>query len=161
MLAHECPGKAATAAPACLERIREGVGRVEAQKERQSRLEALEGYKSPGYGWTSDPGHEYRKQAQRLMQRYGKEADFSRLDWMIATNMAKSGRFSVEGIAKAIGEHSPQVEGRKAGHVEDYARRTAEKAWAASEVQAHRQQQEREQQTRQAKRDRDGPSIGR
>jgi hypothetical protein len=156
VLAHECPGKAATAAPACLERIREGVGRVEAQKERQSRLEALEGYKSPGYGWTSDPGHEYRKQAQRLMQRYGKEADFSRLDWMIATDMAKSGRFSAEGIATAIGQHSPQVESRKAGHVEDYARRTAEKAWNAPEVQAHR-----EQQTRQAKRDRDGPSMGR
>ncbi len=138
-----------------------GGGRVEAQKERQSRLEALEGYKSPGYGWTSDPGHEYRKQAQRLMQRYGKEADFSRLDWMIATDMAKSGRFSAEGIATAIGQHSPNVESRKAGHVEDYARRTAEKAWAAPEVQAHRQQQEREQQTRQAKRDRDGPSMGR
>lgn len=161
VLAHDCPGKAATAAPACLERIREGLGRVEAQKERQSRLEALEGYKSPGYGWTSDPGHEYRNQAQRLMRRYGKEADFSRLDWMIATDMAKSGRFSAEAIATAIGQHSPQVESRKAGHVEDYARRTAEKAWAAPEVQAHRQQQEREQQTRQAKRDRDGPSMGR
>ena len=161
VLAHECPGKAATAAPAYLERIREGVDRAEAQKERQSRLEALEGYKSPAHGGTTDPSHEYRKQAQRLMQRYGKGADFSRLDWMIATDMAKSGKFSAEGIAKAIGQHSPQVESRKAGHVEDYARRTAEKAWAAPEVQAHRQQQEREQQTRQAKRDRDGPGMSR
>ena len=158
VLAHDCPGKAATAAPAYLERIRQGVDRVEAQKERQSRLEALEGYKSPGHGWHTDPGHEYRRQAQRLMQRYGKTADFSRLDWMIATDMAKSGRFSAEGIAGAIAKHSPQVESRKAGHVEDYARRTAEKAWAAPEVQAHRQQQQAEQ-ARQAKRDR-GPSLG-
>ena len=158
MLAHDCPGKAATAAPEYLERIRQGVDRVEAQKERQSRLEALEGYKSPGYGWTTDPGHEYRKQAQRLMQRYGKTADFSRLDWMIATDMAKSGRFSADGIAGAIAKHSPQVESRKAGHVEDYARRTAEKAWNAPEVAAERQQQA--EQARQAKRDR-GPSLGR
>jgi hypothetical protein len=156
VLAHECPGKAATGAPARLERIRQGLDRAEAQKERQGRLEALEGYKSPGHVWMSDPGHEYRKQAQRLMQRYGKEADFSRLDWMIATDMAKSGRFSADGIAKAIGQHSPQVESRKAGHVEDYARRTAEKAWNAPQVQEQRQEQER-----QAKRDRDGPGMGR
>lgn len=159
MLAHDCPGKAATAAPAYLERIRQGLDKAAAQKERESRLEALEGYKSPGHGWHNNPGHEYRRQAQRLMQRYGKTADFSRLDWMIATDMAKSGRFSAEGIAGAIAQHSPQVESRKAGHVEDYARRTAEKAWAAPEVQAHRQQQERAEQARQAKRDR-GPSLG-
>ena len=156
VLAHECPGKVATAAPAYLERIGQGLDREEAQKERQTRLEALEGYKSPGYGWTSDPGHEYRKQARRLMQRYGKEADFSRLDWMIATDMAKGGRFSVEGIATAIGQHSPQVESRKAGHVEDYAKRTAEKAWAAPEVQQHRQAEER-----QAQRGRDAPGMSR
>jgi hypothetical protein len=90
------------------------------------------------------------------MQRYGKEADFSRLDWMIATDMAKGGRFSVEGIATAIGQHSPQVESRKAGHVEDYAKRTAEKAWAAPEVQQHRQAEER-----QAQRGRDAPGMSR
>lgn len=158
VLAHECPGKAAERAQALLEVIGKGLDRVEAQKERQSRLEALEGYRSPGYGWTTDPGHEYRKQAQRLMKRYGKDADFSRLDWMIATDMAKSGRFSADGIAGAIAKHSPQVESRKAGHVEDYARRTAEKAWNAPEVVAERQQQA--EQARQAKRDR-GPSLGR
>lgn len=158
VLAHDCPGRAAISAPALLERIEQGMDRDKAEKERQSRLNALEGYKSPGHGWTSDPGHEYRRQAQRLMQRYGKEADFSRLDWMIATDMAKSGRFSADGIATAIGQHSPQVESRKAGHVEDYARRTAEKAWAAPEVQQHRQEQAQEQ-ARQAKLDR-GPRLG-
>jgi hypothetical protein len=161
VLAHDCPGKASENAYKLISEVQVRLDKAKAEKERQSRLEALEGYKSPGHGWMSDPGHEYCKQAQRLMQRYGKEADFSRLDWMIATDMAKSGRFSAEGIAKAIGQHSPHVEERKAGHIEDYARRTAEKAWAAPEVQAHRQQQERDQQTRQAKRDRDGPSMSR
>ena len=156
VLAHDCPGKAAISAPALLERIEQGIDRDKAEKERQSRLKALEGYKSPGHGWASDPGHEYRRQARRLMQRYGKEADFSRLDWMIATDMAKGGRFSVEGIATAIGQHSPQVESRKAGHVEDYAKRTAEKAWAAPEVQQHRQAEER-----QAQRGRDAPGMSR
>ena len=80
-----------------------------------------------------------------LIERYGKTADFSRLDWMIATDMAKSGRFSAQGIAGAIEKHSPEVATRKAGHVEDYAKRTAEKAWAAPEVQAHRQEQQAEQ----------------
>ena len=160
VLAHDCPGKAARAALAYLERIERYLDGVAAQCERENRLEALETAKTGGYGSQYDPVKEYQRQAQRLMQRYGKEADFSRLDWMIATDMAKGGRFSVEGIAMAIGQHSPQVESRKAGHVEDYAKRTAEKAWAAPEVQQHRQEQA-QQQTRQAKRDRDGPGVGR
>jgi hypothetical protein len=159
VLAHDCPGKAARAAPAYLERIEQHLDRAAAQKEREKRLEALETAKPGGYG-LHDPVKEYQRQAQRLMQRYGKEADFSRLDWMIATDMAKSGRFTVQDIEKGIRECSPHVESRKAGHVEDYARRTAEKAWAAPEVQAHRQEQERKRQMQRG-RDRDGPSLSR
>lgn len=159
VLAQDCPGKAAKRAQELLKVVGDGLARAEAEKARSARLEALEGYRSPGYGWRTDPGHEYQRQAQRLMQRYGKQVDFSRLDWMIATDMAKSGRFSAEGIAQAIEQHSPEVASRKVGHVEDYAKRTAEKAWAAPEVQAHRQEQQAEQ-ARQAKRDR-GPSMGR
>lgn len=157
VLAHDCPGKAAKSAVALISEVVQGLDRAEAQKERQSRLEALEGYKSPGYGWMSDPGHEYQRQAQRLLKRYGPQADFSRLDWMIATDMAKSGRFSVDGIAEAIAKYSPNVESRKAGHVEDYARRTAEKAWNAPEVAAERERHV--EQARQAKRDR-GHGLG-
>lgn len=160
VLAHKCPGKPAERAPALLETVGQWLARTEAEKACSARLEALEGYKSSGHGWYSDPGHEYQRQAKRLMNRYGKTADFSRLDWMIATDMAKSGRFSADGIAQAIEKHSPEVATRKAGHIEDYARRTAEKAWAAPEVQAHRQQQQQAEQARQAKRDR-GPSMGR
>lgn len=160
VLAHDCPGKAARAAPAYLERIEQHLDRAAAQQEREKRLAALETAKPGGYGSHYDPVKEYQRQAQRLMQRYGKEADFSRLDWMIATDMAKSGRFTAQDIEKGIRECSPHVESRKAGHVEDYAKRTAEKAWNAPEVQAHRQEQERERQA-QRSRDRDGPGWSR
>ena len=155
VLAHDCSGKVATSAPAFLSHIEQGVDRVAARKERQKRLEALETANLGGHGSRYDPVKEYQRQAQRLMQRYGKEADFSRLDWMIATDMAMSRRFSVQDIEKSIRECSPNVESRKAGHVEDYAKRTAENAWNAPEVQAHRQEQ-----SRKAERDRDGPGGG-
>lgn len=158
VLAHDCPGKAARAAPAYLERIEQHLDRVAAQQEREKRLAALETAKPGGYGSHYDPVKEYQRQAQRLMQRYGKEADFSRLDWMIATDMAKSGRFTAQDIERGIRECSPHVESRKAGHVEDYARRTAQKAWNAPEVQAHRQERERQAQR---SRDRDGPGWSR
>jgi hypothetical protein len=160
VLAHDCPGNVARAAPAYLERIEQHLDRVGAQQEREKRLAALETAQTGGYGSQYDPVKEYQRQAQRLMQRYGKEADFSRLDWMIATDMAKSGRFTVQDIERAILTCSPHVESRKAGHVEDYARRTAFKAWSAPEVQAHRQEQERERQA-QRSRDQDGPGMSR
>jgi hypothetical protein len=75
------------------------------------------------------------------MGRYGEGADLSRMDWMIAADMAKSGRFTVADIEKGIRDCSPNVESRKAGHIEDYARRTAERAWTAPEVLQHRQEQ--------------------
>ena len=65
-----------------------------------------------------------QRQAQRLMAKYGDGADLSRMDWMIAQDMAKGGRFTVQDIEKGIRECSPNVESRKAGHTEDYARRS-------------------------------------
>ncbi len=119
VLAHECPGKVATSAPAYLQRIEQGLDKQAAQQEREMRLEVLETAKPGGYGSHYDPVKEYQRQAQRLMQRYGKDADFSRLDWMIATDMAKSGRYTAQDIEKGIRECSPHVESRKAGHVEN------------------------------------------
>jgi hypothetical protein len=75
-----------------------------------------------------------------LLAQYGNEADPSRVDWMIATDMAKSGRFTLQDIATGIRACSPNVDSRKAGHVEDYARRTAEKAWSDPGVRQHREQ---------------------
>lgn len=158
VLAHDCPGKAATAAPAYLERIGQGLDKAEAQKERLKRLKALQTAK-PGYGG-SDPVREYQRQAQRLVTKYGNGADLSRMDWMIATDMAKSGRFTVQDIEKGIREGSPNVESRKAGHTEDYARRTAANAWQSPEVQQHRQELAQERQVQRG-RDQDGPGMSR
>jgi hypothetical protein len=156
VLAHECPGQTATAAPAWLERIEQGMDQAAALQERQKRLSALRAAR-PGYGG-HDPVGEYRRQALRLMTQYGEGMDLSRLDWMIAQDMAKSGRFTVLDIEKGLREGSPNVESRKAGHIEDYARRTAARACGLPEVQQHLQEQKR-----QAQRDRgrDGPGRGR
>ena len=156
VLAHECTGKAAIAAPALLDRVEQGLDKAEAQKERQKRLGALQAAK-PGYG-SYDPTREYQRQAQRLMAKYGEDADLSRMDWMIAQDMAKGGRFTVQDIEMGIRECSPNVESRKAGHIEDYARRMAEEAWDAPETQQHRQEQA-QQNAREANRDR-GQSLG-
>ena len=156
VLAHECPGKAARAAPAYLERIEQGLDRKGVQKERETRLGAIQTV-STGHK-TYDPVREYQRQAQRLLTKYGNKADLSRMDWMIATDMAKSGNWTQQDVEKGIREASPALESRKTGHIEDYAKRTAEKAWAAPEVQQHRQEQAQEQ-AREAKRDR-GPSLG-
>ena len=150
VLARDCSGKAAGAAPALLESIGQLIDKVATRKEREGRLEAIKAVR-PGHGG-HDPVREYQQQAQRLMAKYGDKADLSRMDWMIATDMAKSGRFTAQDIEKGIRECSPNIESRKAGHIEDYARRTAAKAWDAPEVQVHRQEQA---QTRQAERGRD------
>lgn len=158
VLAHECPGQVAAAAPAYLERIDQVLDRAAAQQERQRRLEAAE--RAPERVFGHDPLGEYRRQLKRLLGRYGASADLSRLDWMIATDMAKSGRFTVQDIERGLREGSPHIESRKAGHIEDYARRTAEKAWNAPEVQQHRQAQEKARQAQRA-RERDGPGWSR
>lgn len=75
----------------------------------------------------NNPVREYQRQAEIIIQRYGDNTDFSRLDWMISVSMAQAG-FSQSDIEHAICSASPNVEERKKGHIEDYARRTAEKA---------------------------------
>lgn len=115
----------------------------------------MKSYQPSSYGSRRDPDQEYQRQAKNLLERYGKEVDFSRVDWMIATDMAKSGRYSAGGIAKAIEKHSPHVESRKAGHVENYAIRTVQKAFDAPEVQKALQVlQEKQQQEKQRDRGR-------
>lgn len=141
VLAHECPGKAARSASEALERMGQYLGKVEAQKTRETRLAALKQAFVPAY--PHSPIHEYQRQAKRLLDRYGVSTDLSRMDWMISTDMAKSGRFSQQDIENAIRECSPNVESRKIGHTDDYARRTAEKAWNTPDVAECRRQAER------------------
>ena len=157
VLAHECPGRVAMAAPTLLKRIDQVLDQAAAKEERQRRLE---GIRTAEAGQAMhDPVHEYRRQAQRYLGQHGFKANFEHMDEAIADEMARNSRFTLGDIEQGIREGSPNVESRKAGHMEGYAKRMAENAWAAPEVQQRRQEQE--QRNRQLQRGRDGPSWGR
>ena len=161
VLAHDCPGRVAADAPRLLLVVGQVLEQAAAERERERRLEVLRTAPAErlwGHG-PADPVHEYRRQARRLLERYGIGADMSRVDWMVAQDMAKSGRFTVGQIEQGLREGSPNVEIRKAGHVDDYAHRTAFKAWASPEVKAYREEQARKADLQLA-RGRDGPTLG-
>jgi len=154
VLAHECTGRVATKAADTLARADEHLDKASASKERQRRLKAIGDAAQIGRAGQSDPVRVYQSQAQRLMQRYGAQADYSRMDWMIACDMAQSGSFTLQDIERGIREGSPNIESRKSGHMENYARRTAARAWEAPEVKASRQVQQEKQVAQHRQRDR-------
>ena len=161
MLAHDCPDQVATEAPRLLLSIGQVLEKAEAERERARRLEAVRTAPAErlwGQG-PADPVHEYQRQARRLLERYGEGADMSRVDWMIAQDMAKGGRFTVGQIAQGLREGSPDVESRKAGHVDNYAQRTAAKARASPAVQAYREEPAKKSERR-IERGRDRPTFG-
>lgn len=132
VLSHNHSGEVASAAKTFIERIEARLDVAEAQKERETRLAALNS--TPDNHNRYDPLREYQQQAKRLMAKYGEDTDLSRMDWMIATDMAKSNRFTQQEIERSIRDCSPNVESCKEGHLEDYAKRTAEKAWSSPEL---------------------------
>ena len=67
---------------------------------------------------------------------------------MIAQSMVASGQYDAEEVARAILGGSPNIRTRKPGHLEDYAYRTATKAWIDPTVQAHRDKNLARQQDR-------------
>jgi hypothetical protein len=145
VLAHDCPGQVAAEAPRLLLAVGQALEQAGAERERARRLEALRTAPAErlwGHG-QADPVREYQRQARRLLELYGSGADLSRVDWMIAQGMAKSGRFTVGQIEQGLREGSPNVESRKVGHVDNYAQSTALKAWVSPEVQAYREEQAR------------------
>ena len=150
VLARDCNGQVAAAAPAYLVTIEQALDAVAARQERARRLEAI-GAATARVGG-HDPLGEYRRQAQQLIVKYGAGADLARMDWMIAVDMARSGRFTEQDIERGIARGTPHVQSRKAVQVEDYARRTAQKAWDAPEVVRQRQERQRHLQ-QEAKRD--------
>ena len=158
VLAHDCPGRVATAATALLERIDQVLDQVAAKEERQRRLEGIRTAEA-GQG-VHDPVREYRRQAQRYLGQQGFKTDLGRMDEAIAGEMAKNSRFTLGDIEEGIREGSPNVQSRKTGHVEEYAKRTAERAWATPEAWQRRQEQVQKRE-RQPQRGRDGPSWGR
>ena len=155
VLARDCNGQVATAAPAYLVTIEQALDAVAARQERARRLESIRVATARVGG--HDPLGEYRRQAQQLIIKYGAGADLARMDWMIAVDMAKSGRFTEKDIERGSARGTPNVQSRKAVQVEDYALRTAQKAWDAPEVVRQRQERQREQQ---AMRDRNSERVG-
>jgi hypothetical protein len=160
VLAHDCPGQVAADAPRLLLAIGQAIEETASKRERARRLEAVRTAPADRLGayGQPDPVHEYQRQARRLLERYGDTADLSRLDWMIAQDMAKSGRFTVGQIEQGLREGSPNVEVRGAGHVDDYAQRTALRAWASPDVQSYRQEQALKSQLK-LERGQDGPTF--
>ena len=142
VLAHDCPGLVAPAGYGCIQRIEHALDQQAAKLEQETRLEALQSALETRKG--HDPIEEYQQQAKRLIERYGPSMDYSRMDWMIAKDMAKSGHFTRQDIEKALRTCSPHIETRKAGHIEDYARRTAEAAWQAPDVVQYQEQRARQ-----------------
>lgn len=114
----------------------------QAQKDRVTAIHT-EGvrYAAPrGRHMALEPVTEYRRQAQVLATRYGPHPDWSKVDWMIAQSMVASGQYDAEEVARAILGGSPNIRTRKPGHLEDYAYRTAQKAWQDPQAQAQREQ---------------------
>jgi hypothetical protein len=145
VLAHDCSGFLATAAPALLQQL------IVASHQAVKPVPDV-AIPTVELGEGRDIALiEYSRQADILLEQFrGSEVDFSRLDWTISVDMAKSGRFSVEDIARSIRECSPHINTRKVGHIEDYANRTAFNAWNSEQVKQARQFSQR-----QAQRDRD------
>ena len=115
------------------------------QKAQKDRVTAIhtEGvrYAAPrGRHTALEPVTEYRRQALVLATRYGPHPDWSKVDWMIAQSMVASGQYDAEEVARAILGGSPNIRTRKPGHLEDYAYRTAQKAWQDPQAQAQREQ---------------------
>lgn len=138
VLAHDCSGVVAKSTERHLEGVKERLDIRMAAKEQKTRLEAITGQARGVYLHEKDPVKDFRRRAKVILDKYGAETDLSRLDWMVAKDMAKAGRSGSE-ICKAITEASPNIETRKAGHMEDYAQRTVNNVWKMPEVVEARQ----------------------
>jgi len=80
----------------------------------------------------------YLYHAERIRARYS-AIDYSRLDWSVCKAIACSTPEADQAyLEEAMREGSPGLEERKAGHVEDYVRRTARKVLQDAEVVAAR-----------------------
>lgn len=132
VLCHEAPGKVAQNGPELAQKAQQRIFEHEARAEAQKRLEAARNAPERVYG--RDPVREYQRQLKCLEARYGAEMDVSRVDFMIAKDMAKQG-YSAEQLEQALTAASPELPTRKLGHELDYVQRTIRAARADKEVQ--------------------------
>lgn len=130
VLAHDCPGDVAKGASEALKRIDAWLVRGEVKREQQRRLEAIKLAKMDA-GNDSDPCDYYRNIAAPIAAKYANNLNLSQLDWMTVKSMIYSNRFTYEQICFAVDSCSPDIENRKAGHIDDYVSRTVKKAFFA------------------------------
>ena len=144
VLLREWGGHVMTQAHDLLEKVDRFLDQQETRREQKRRLTAIhtEGVQEPSPGGRKtalEPVAEYRRQAQVLEKQYGSDPDWSKVDWMIAKSMVASGQYDVDDVERAILGGSPHIRTRKPGHLEDYAHRTATKAWLDPDAQAQAQ----------------------
>lgn len=137
VLLREARGTLAPAGPALLARAAE---RLAAEPPRPTLDRGI--VRGLLNGTEREPGQEgrladlYREQAGRLVDRLGN--DLSRLDWAVASDLRARG-LSPQEVAGAMLAGSPDLAGRKAGHLTDYVERTVAKVFAQPSTPDHRQ----------------------
>lgn len=140
VLLREWSGQVMAKAHDLLEKVGRFLDVQDARREQQTRLTAISTglpQLRPSRG-LSAPLEAYQRQAHVLQSRYA-NPDWSKLDWMIAKALVIAG-YPVQDVESAILLGSPNIQTRKAGHLENYAHRTATNAWNDPDVQAQRAQ---------------------
>lgn len=135
VMARAWSGKPAPGAGRVIAIAEKTIDAEEAKRVAEARKAAISA--SDGV-FRGDPADEYRRLAKPILARYGEGSDLSRLDYMVAKRMCASG-WTADQVQQAIEQASPALDTRKAGHIADYAKRTAEKAWADPEAVKARQ----------------------
>lgn len=135
VIARAWDGKPSPGAAQVIAIAEKAIDAEEAKRVAEARKAAIAA--SDGV-WRKDPANEYRKIAKSILARFGDSADLSRLDYMVAKRMCSTG-WTADQVQQAIEQASPALDTRKAGHIADYAKRTAEKAWADPEAVKARQ----------------------
>jgi hypothetical protein len=117
------------------------------QVSKTSRINAIV-HEHKGYGVVS----EYKWRMHKLIERYGKDIDWSRADWMVCKDLAQMGH-KAEDIKRAVYEASPGLMDRKKDHFEYYINRTVERVFNDPEVQKTIERQKQRDRSR-------GPGLG-
>jgi len=130
VMARDWSGKPAPGAGRVIAIAEKAIDAEEAKRVADARKAAISS--SDGV-FRGSPADEYRRLAKPILARYGEGSDLSRLDYMVAKRMCASG-WTADQVQQAIEQASPALDTRKAGHIADYAKRTAEKAWTDPEA---------------------------
>lgn len=132
VLLHDANGKTASKGRELLEEVQKDLTikehRIKAIESTKnlSKDEVREQVKNGTY--KMEPELEYKRLAKHILEKYKTDnPDWSKVDFTVAKWLHDQGR-NEEYIKRAIKEGSPNIESRKAGHIDDYVNRTVSKA---------------------------------